>query len=140
MLVAIISYILLRLYILQLRVRSRAEFDEKKRAKAIAKVSKIINVVDRIVVLWLKLQLYIAITLFAVAIIALIISIFGITCEWAWITSIELWGFGTISQIVGEHGIGKVISTISLLLLVFAGLSYLTVWLLTNKKLWKHKS
>ena len=140
MLVAIMSYILLRLYILQLRVRSRAKLDENEKAEAAAKVTKITNVVDRIVVLWLKLQLCIAITLFAVAIIALIVSIFGITSEWAWITSIELWELGTISQIVGKHGVGRVISIISILLLLFAGLSYLAVWLLTNKKLWKRKA
>ena len=140
MLVAIISYILLKLYILQLKIRSKANLDEKEKAEAAAKVNKMANTLDRIVTLWFKLLLWVVIILFTVTILALIISLFGITSESAWITSIELWGLGTIAQIVSEQGLGKVISTITILLLIFGGLSYLAVWLLNNKKLWKRKS
>ena len=140
MLVAIMSYILLKLYILQLKIRSKANLDEKEKAEAAAKVNKIANTLDRIVTLWFKLLLWVVIILFTVTILSLIISLFGITSESAWITSIELWGLGTIAQIVSEQGLGKVISTITILLLIFGGLSYLAVWLLNNKKLWKRKS
>ena len=134
------SYILLKLYILQLKIRSKANLDEKEKAEAAAKVNKIANTLDRIVTLWFKLLLWVVIILFTVTILSLIISLFGITSESAWITSIELWGLGTIAQIVSEQGLGKVISTITILLLIFGGLSYLAVWLLNNKKLWKRKS
>lgn len=134
------SYILLKLYILQLKIRSKANLDEKEKAEAAAKVNKMANTLDRIATLWFKFLLWVVIILFTVTILALIISLFGITSESAWITSIELWGLGTIAQIVSEQGLGKVISTITILLLIFGGLSYLAVWLLNNKKLWKRKS
>jgi hypothetical protein len=75
-----------------------------------------------------------------VVIITLLISIFGISAESSWLYSIELWSYGTIAEIVGEYGIGKAISTISIAIVLFGALSALAIWLLNNKKLWKHKS
>jgi hypothetical protein len=140
MLVAILSYILLKLYLVRLKAKSGAEISEADRAEAVAKVDRIVNVVDRIVSIWFRLLLWVLIILFAVVIITLLISIFGISAESSWLYSIELWSYGTIAQIVGEYGIGKAISTISIAVVLFGALSALAIWLLNNKKLWKHKS
>ena len=140
MLVAIISYILLKLYLARLRVERGAEVDEAGRAEAAAKVARIVNVIDRIVTIWFKFLLWVVIVLLAVAVIALLISILGISTESSWLSSIELWSFGTIAQIVGEYGFGKVLATISISLVLLGGLICLAIWLLTNKKLWNRNS
>lgn len=140
MLVAIISYILLKLYLARLRVERGAEVDEAGRTEAAAKVARIVNVIDRIVTIWFKFLLWVVIVLLAVAVIALLISILGISTESSWLSSIELWSFGTIAQIVGEYGFGKVLAIISISLVLLGGLICLAIWLLTNKKLWNRNS
>ena len=140
MLVALISYILLNIYLARAKSQSDGEIDEGRKAEMVAKVSKIIGVINHVVAIWFKFLLLVAIIVFIAAIVALAISIFGISAESTWVTSFELWNFGTISHIVGEHGLSKVITTILALLVLLMGLSSLAVWLLTNKKLWKKRA
>ena len=140
MLVALISYILLNIYLARAKSQSDGEIDEGRKAEMVAKVSKIIGVINHVVAIWFKFLLLVAIIVFIAAIVALAISIFGISAESTWVTSFELWSFGTISHIVGEHGLSKVITTILALLVLLMGLSSLAVWLLTNKKLWKKRA
>ena len=138
--VAIISYLLLKFYLMRLRMQKGRELDEAERAAAVARVERIVNVIDRILILWFKFLLWVVIVLLAVAVIALLISILGISTESSWLSSIELWSFGTIAQIVGEYGFGKVLATISISLVLLGGLICLAIWLLTNKKLWNRNS
>lgn len=140
MLVALISYILLNIYLARAKSQSNGEIDEGRKAEMVAKVATIIGVINHVVAIWFKFLLLVAIIVFVAAIIALAISIFGISAESAWVTSFELLDFGTISQIVGNHGLSKVITTILALLVLLMGLSSLAVWLLTNKKLWKKRA
>ena len=140
MLVAVISYILLHIYLARLKAQRKSNLDEKSKAEAVAKVAKIINVINRIVALWFKFLLWAFIVLAAVAIVALGVAIFGISSEAEWLLSIELWEFGTIAQILGEYGITKVISAISILLVLLGALAYLAKRLLTAKRLWRHSS
>lgn len=140
MLVAIISYILLNLFIARAKAQSGGEVDENSKAEMVAKVSKIVDTINRLVAIWFKFLLWLFIIIFVAAFIALCISIWGISFDAEWITSVELWQFGTISQIVGKFGIVKIISAISASLVLLAGLSYLAVWLLSNKRLWQQKS
>ena len=140
MLVAIISYILLNLFIARAKAQSGGEVDENSKAEMIAKVSKIVDTINRLVAIWFKFLLWLFIIIFVAAFIALCISICGISFDAEWITSVELWQFGTISQIVEKFGIVKIISAISTSLVLLAGLSYLAVWLLRNKRLWQQKS
>ena len=140
MLVALISYILLNIYLARAKSQSDGEIDEGRKAEMVAKVSKIIGVINHVVAIWFKFLLLVAIIVFIAAIVALAISIFGISAESTWVTSFELWSFGTISQIVSNHGLSKVITAILALLVLLMGLSSLAVWLLTNKKLWKKRA
>lgn len=140
MLIAIISYILLNLFLALAKAKSGGNVDEGRKAEMIAKVSRIVNTINRLVAIWFKFLLWLFIIAFAAAFIALCISIFGISLDSAWIATIELWKFGTIAQLVEKFGMAKAISAISVSLVLLAGLSYLAVWLLTNKRLWQHKS
>ena len=137
MLVALISYILLNIYLARAKAQSGGDVDEGRKAEIVAKVAKIISIINRVLAIWFKFLLWVAIIAFAAIIIALIISIFGITSEWAWVATFELWNLGTISQVVGQYGLTKVISAISISLVMLVGLCYLAIWLLTNKKLWE---
>ena len=137
MLVAIISYILLNLYLMRIKAQNGGTVDDSSKAEAVAKVASIVSIINRVLAIWFKFLLWLFIVLFVAAIIALVISIFGIRTEAAWLLSIELWSFGSISHIIGEYGVSKVISTSSISLMVLVGLIYLAIWLLNNKKLWK---
>jgi hypothetical protein len=137
MLVAIISYILLNLYLMRIKAQNGGTVDDSSKAEAVAKVASIVSIINRVLAIWFKFLLWLFIVLFVAAIIALVISIFGIRTEAAWLLSIELWSLGSVSHIIGEHGVSKVISTISVSLMVLVGLIYLAIWLLNNKKLWK---
>ena len=137
MLVAIISYILLNLYLMRIKAQNGGTVDDSSKAEAVAKVASIVSIINRVLAIWFKFLLWLFIVLFVAAIIALVISIFGIRTEAAWLLSIEFWSFGSISHIIGEYGVSKVISTISVSLMVLVGLIYLAIWLLNNKKLWK---
>ena len=140
MLVAIISYLLLNLFLAIAKAQSKGEVDEGRKAEMIAKVSRIIGVINRLVAIWFKFLLWLFIIIFAVTFLALCTSIFGISLNSAWITTIDLWELGTISQIVEKFGMTKVVSIISASLVLLAGLSYLAVWLLNNKRLWRQRS
>ena len=113
MLVAIISYILLNLYLMRIKAQSGGTVDDSSKAEAVAKVASIVSIINRVLAIWFKFLLWLFIVLFVAAIIALVTSIFGIRTEAAWLLSIELWSFGSISHIIGEYGVSKVISAIS---------------------------
>ena len=138
MLVAVISYILLHIYLARLKAQRKSNLDEQSKAEAVAKVAKIINVINRIVALWFKFLLWAFIVLAVAAILALGVSIFGIATDAEWLVSIELLEFGTVAQIVGEYGFGKVVSAISLSLVLLGVLAYLAKRILGMKRLWRH--
>ena len=140
MLVAIISYILLNIFLARAKAKSGGEVDEGRKAETIAKVSRIVGTINRLVAIWFKFLLWLFIIASAAAFIALCISIFGISLDSTWVATIELWEFGTIAQLVEKFGMAKAISAISVSLILLAGLSYLAVWLLNNKRLWQQKS
>ena len=64
MLVAIISYILLNLFIARAKAQSGGEVDENSKAEMIAKVSRIIDTINRLVAIWFKFLLWLFIIIF----------------------------------------------------------------------------
>ena len=103
--VAIISYLLLKFYLMRLKVQKGGEIDESERAQAIAKVTKIVNVVDFVLIIWFKFLLGLILLLFATTIVALGISLLGSAPESAWIASVQHWEVDAITQIVGKYGV-----------------------------------
>ena len=123
-----------------MKEQSGEEADAGRKAEAIAKVRRIVIVINRIVAIWFKFLLWLAIVVCVAAIIALGYSIFALRTEDAWLLSLEIWKFGTISQIVQEYSLAQVVSVISVTISLLAGVVYLAIWLLTNKKLWKQRA
>lgn len=132
--VAIISYLLLKFYLMRLKMQRGGEIDEKERAEAIAKVSRIVNAIDFVLILWFKFLLWAIIILFATTIIALGISLFGTTHESAWIAAVERWEVCTIAQLVGEYGVVTSLSVVALTLGVGAISIYLILRLFFRKR------
>ncbi|MBQ5647958.1 MAG: hypothetical protein IIV16_02405 [Alistipes sp.] len=130
MLVAIISYILLNLFLALAKSKGGSDTNDSRRAEAMAKAVKIVDAINRFVALWFKFLLVVALIIFAVATVASIITILGIVLEIAWVSTVELWEFGTIEHIVGEYGMPTIISSLSLSIFIFGGLFYLCLWLL----------
>ena len=140
MLVAVISYILLKIFLARVRVQNGGEIDAGRKAEAIAKVQRIVDVINRIIAIWFKFLLWVVIIVCVAAIIALGYTIFGLRTEAPWLLSLELWRFGTVEQMVGEYGLARITSTISVVVALLVGITYLAIWLLTNKKLWKRRA
>ena len=132
--VAIISYLLLKFYLMRLKMQRGGEIDEKERAEAIAKVSRIVNAIDFVLILWFKFLLWAIIILFATTIIALGISLFGTAHESAWIAAVERWEVGAIAQLVGEYGVVTSLSALALTLGVGAIVIYSILKFFLKKK------
>jgi hypothetical protein len=133
MLVAIISYLLLKFYLMRLKRQSGGELGDKERAEAAAKVNRITKVVDHIVALWLKCLIWVSILLFAMVIITLCVSLLGTAPESAWVASIESCGFDAIAQIASELGVVVSLLIIALSLGIFAASVYLIFWSLFKR-------
>ena len=132
--VAIISYLLLRFYLMRLRMQKGGELDEAERAAAIAKVERIVNVIDRILILWFKFLLWLAIILLAMTVVALAISLLSTAPDSAWIASVERWGVEFIAELVGEYGVVTSLSALALSLGVCAISIYLILRLFFRKR------
>ena len=132
--VAIISYLLLRFYLMRLRMQKGGELDEAERAAAVARVERIVNVIDRILILWFKFLLWLAIILLAMTVVALAISLLSTAPDSAWVASIERWGVEFIAELVGEYGVVTSLSALALSLGVCAISIYLILRLFFRKR------
>ena len=132
--VAIISYLLLRFYLMRLRMQKGGELGEAERAAAVAKVERIVNVIDRILILWFKFLLLVVVILLAMTVVTLGISLLSTAPESAWVASIERWGFDLIAQLVGEYGAVVSLSALALSLGIGAISVYLILRLFFRKK------
>lgn len=132
--VAIISYLLLRFYLMRLRMQKGGELDEAERAAAVARVERIVNVIDRILILWFKFLLWLAIILLAMTVVALAISLLSTAPDSAWVASIERWGVEFIAELVGEYGVVTSLSALALSLGIGAISVYLILRLFFRKK------
>lgn len=131
--VAIISYLLLRFYLMRLRMQKGGELDEAERAAAIAKVERIVNVIDRILILWFKFLLLVVVILLAMTVVTLGISLLSTAPDSAWIASVNRWGIDTIAELVGEYGVVTSLSALALSLGVCAISIYLILRLFFRK-------
>ncbi len=134
MLVALVSYILLNIFLARVKAQEGEGMDEGRRKEAIDKVAKIVDTINRVVAIWFQVLLSIALIVISALIIASIVAITGISLEVAWVVSLELWQWGSIADIVGEVGMPMVISSLALSLTLFGGLLYLCVWLFKKIK------
>lgn len=130
MILAAISYILLHVFLLVAKAQSDAGVDENKKAEIVAKVQRIIDVIDYILVIWFKVLIGLA----GVATILLCVTILGIVFDATTITSIKLFEFGSIAQIVKQFGTPTVISTIALSIIPLLGIPYLLMKIFSKKK------
>lgn len=130
MILAAISYILLHVFLLVAKAQSGAGVDENKKAEIVAKVQRIIDVIDYILVIWFKVLMGLA----GVATILLCVTILGIVFDATTITSIKLFEFGSIAQIVKQFGTPTVISTIALSIIPLLGIPYLLMKIFSKKK------
>ena len=134
MLVALISYILLNIFLARMKAQEGEGMDDSRRADAVAKVAKIVNIINRVVAIWFQVLLGIALTVIVIAIISFIFSLISILVEAAWVESVEMWRLGSLSKIVTEYGTTRVISLLAILSIIFGGLFYLCVRLLKKIK------
>ncbi len=134
MLVALISYILLNIFLARMKAQEGEGMDDGRRAEAVAKVAKIVNIINRVVAIWFQVLLGIALTVIVIAIISFIFSLISILVEAAWVESVEMWRLGSLSKIVTEYGTTRVISLLAILSIIFGGLFYLCVRLLKKIK------
>lgn len=132
--VAIISYILLKFYLMHLKMRKGGEIDKSERAKAIAKVTKVVNMIDFVLILWFTFLLGLIILLFVTTAVALGVSLLGYAPESAWIASIQYWEVDTITQIVGEYGLATSLALLTMILGVGAIVIYSILMLFFKKK------
>ena len=134
MLVALISYILLNIFLARMKAQEGEGMDDGRRADAVAKVAKIVNIINSVVAIWFQVLLGIALTVIVIAIISFIFSLISILVEAAWVESVEMWRLGSLSKIVTEYGTTRVISLLAILSIIFGGLFYLCVRLLKKIK------
>lgn len=132
--VAIISYLLLKFYLMHLKMRKGGEIDKSERVKAIAKVTKVVNMVDFVLILWFTFLLGLIILLFVTTAVALGVSLLGYAPESAWIASIQHWEVDTITQIVGEYGLATSLALLTMILGVGAIVIYSILMLFFKKK------
>lgn len=133
--VAIISYLLLKFYLMYLQKQKGSDLDEMERASAVARVSRIVDIIDRILILWFKFLLVVVIILFVATIITLFISLLGSISESAWIASIARWNFDAITQVVSKFGVAISLTILAISLGLCAIVVYLILRLLFKKKL-----
>lgn len=132
--VAIISYLLLKFYLMHLKMQKGGEIDKSERAKAIAKATKVVNMVDFVLILWFTFLLGLIILLFVTTAVALGVSLLGYAPESAWIASIQHWEVDTITQIVGEYGLATSLALLTIVLGVGAIVIYSILMLFFKKK------
>ena len=132
--VAIISYLLLKFYLMHLKMQKGGEIDKSERAKAIAKVTKVVNMVDFVLILWFTFLLGLILLLFVTTTVALGVSLLGYAPESAWIASIQHWEVDTITQIVGEYGLATSLALLTMILGVGAIVIYSILMLFFKKK------
>ena len=130
MLVALISYILLQLFLARAKAQIGTEVDNAQKAEIVAKVQRITDVIDFVIAIWFKMLLGLAI----IIAILVCIAIFGIAFESATITAIEILEFGTIAQLVSEFGTPTVISTLVFAVILLIGIPYLLMRFFSKRK------
>ena len=133
--IAIISYLLLKFYLMYLQKQKGSDLDEMERASAVARVSRIVDIIDRILILWFKFLLVVVIILFVATIITLFLSLLGSISEPAWIASIAHWNFDAITQVVSKFGVAISLTILAISLGLCAIVVYLILRLLFKKKL-----
>lgn len=130
MIPALISYILLNIFLARARAKSGSEVDEGRKAEIIAKVERIVDTIDRVVIVWFKFLLGLAIALA----LLLCVVILGILFESAAINAINILEFGSIAQIVEQVGTTRAISTLAIAIIPLIGVPYLLLILFRKRK------
>ena len=138
MIPALISDILLNIFLARIKAQRGSDIDEGSKAEAIAKVEKIVNIINRVVIIWFKVLLSVALIVISTLIISSLVAIVGISLEVSSVVALELWQWGTIADVVAKVGLPRVISSLTLSFILLGGLFYLCLWLLI--KLIKRKS
>jgi hypothetical protein len=129
MIPALISYILLNLFLARAKRQSGSEVNDSRKAEIIAKVERIVNVINCVVAIWFKF-------IFALAIVATILIgllILGILLEWEMLTSIAILEYGTVVQVVDSFGRTNAIIALALTPIPLIGITYLLMRVFSNR-------
>ena len=130
MLLALVSYILLNIFLARVKAQEGKGMDEGRRKEAIDKVAKIVDTINRVVAIWFQVLLSIALIVISALFITSLVAVIGVSFEVSSVVTLELWQWGTIAEVVSEMGLPAVVSSLTLSLILLGGLLYLCIRLL----------
>lgn len=130
MLVAIISYILLKIFLARAKAQSGTEVDESHKAEIVAKVKRIVDIIDYVIVIWFKVLFGLAIILA----ILLSIAIIGIAIEHSALLQLEIFEFGTLAFLIEKFGVATIISTLAIAIIPLIGIPYLLLVIFSKRQ------
>ena len=130
MLVALISYILLKIFLARAKAQSGTEVDESHKAEIVAKVQRIVDIIDCVIVIWFKVLFGLAIILA----ILLSIAIIGIAIEHSALLQLEIFEFGTLALLTERHGVATIVSTLAVAIIPLIGIPYLLLVIFSKRQ------
>lgn len=130
MLVALISYILLKIFLARAKAQSGTEVDESHKAEIVAKVKRIVDIIDYVIVIWFKVLFGLAIILA----ILLSIAIIGIAIEHSALLQLEIFEFGTLAFLIEKFGVATIVSTLAIAIIPLIGIPYLLLTLFSKRQ------
>lgn len=130
MLVALISYILLKIFLARAKAQSGTEVDESHKAEIVAKVKRIVDIIDYVLVIWFKVLFGLAIILA----ILLSIAIIGIAIEHSALLQLEIFEFGTLALLTERHGVATIVSTLAVAIIPLIGIPYLLLVIFSKRQ------
>ena len=130
MIPALISYILLKIFIARAKAQSGGEVDEGRKAEIVAKVQRIVDIIDYVLVIWFKVLFGLAIILA----ILLCIAIIGIAIEHSALLQLEIFEFGSLALLTERHGVATIVSTLAVAIIPLIGIPYLLLTLFSKRQ------
>ena len=130
MLVALISYILLKIFLALAKAQSGTEVDESHKAEIVAKVKRIVDIIDYVIVIWFKVLFGLAIILA----ILLSIAIIGIAIEHSALLQLEIFEFGTLAFLIEKFGVATIVSTLAIAIIPLIGIPYLLLVIFSKRQ------
>lgn len=130
MLVALISYILLKIFLARAKAQSGTEVDESHKAEIVAKVKRIVDIIDYVIVIWFKVLFGLAIILA----ILLSIAIIGIAIEHSALLQLEIFEFGTLAFLIEKFGVATIVSTLAIAIIPLIGIPYLLLVIFSKRQ------
>lgn len=130
MLVALISYILLKIFLARAKAQSGTEVDESHKAEIVAKVKRIVDIIDYVLVIWFKVLFGLAIILA----ILLSIAIIGIAIEHSALLQLEIFEFGSLALLTERHGVATIVSTLAVAIIPLIGIPYLLLVIFSKRQ------